>query len=242
MTQQTDLFEGQAPEGDEPARDKRTLLVAGGLAALVLGAGAFFFLGGSDESLSDDGPVPVAASGIAATKPTSTVRTAPAAAPAVVPAESTFEAGRNPFKALYVLPVAAKEGTSTSTGSTGTSTDTTGGSTTVAPTSTTPTSPVTPVTVTPVTPVTVKPTTPAVVLHELVLQTVSEGSTTAKTLGTFLIDKKKYVVPVGQVFGPKSELVVVAYQQDAKGVWTAVLRVGDSAPFDAVQGDELNVM
>ena len=45
-----------------------------------------------------------------------------------------------------------------------------------------------------------------------------------------------------EIFGPKNEIEVIAFQQDAKGLWTAVLRVGDSAPFDAAQGDALIVM
>lgn len=230
MSNQIDLFSEQASDAPrERGRDQRLVAAAGGV-ALVIGVGAFFLLsGGSSDSASNS---PVIRTRSTTTNVVALKKTAPkpvAKAPAVVPAVATVNVGRNPFTALYVVPVvapaAATAPTTPLTGTPGAAAPTTGGTTYIPPGSTAP-----------------LPTTPAVVLHKLALQTVSGGSGTSKTAGTFLIDKKKYVVPVGQVFGPTGELVVVAYQQDAKGGWTAVLRVGDSAPFDAAQGDNLNVM
>jgi hypothetical protein len=83
---------------DKSSRSKVVLL--GALAAVVLGAGGFFLLGGSgDEELEDFTPI---------ARAPQTAATPDAAAPvAKLPAASTVALGRNPFRALYVQPVAA---------------------------------------------------------------------------------------------------------------------------------------
>lgn len=128
------------PEGDSvPSGDdnRRKLMVVGAaVGVLVLAIVAFFLLKGGGSSSSDNGfvvphHVPKAA--------------AAAAQPPVVklPRHVTAPVGRDPFKALYVAPVAAAPGSTTTGGTTstttgGTTTTTTGGSTTPT-TTTTPT-------------------------------------------------------------------------------------------------------
>jgi len=116
-----------APEGT--SGNRRTILVAAGLAGVMaLGAGAYFLLSGS--------PADPATSVALYRPPVHRVipprHTAPAPAPtkaaaaAQLPTASLEHLGRNPFRALYVQPVAVTStaptsgtGTSTGTGSTG---------------------------------------------------------------------------------------------------------------------------
>src|SRR4051794_4063430 len=115
---------GEPETGGDDSR--RKLMIAGaGVGVLILALAAFFLLkgGGSTDTSRALPPLP---------PPTHT--NAPAAQPPVVklPKHVTTPVGRDPFKALYVAPVAAAPG-STSTG--GTTSTTTGGTTT--PTTTT---------------------------------------------------------------------------------------------------------
>src|SRR3954471_16010743 len=106
MSQDTFPF---APDDEAPGftdegenHNRKAVLVAGGVAAaLVLGVGGWFFLGGSgdDSSLNDSSFVPA--------KPR-TVAAAPkqVAAKPVKKLPTAYKAplGRDPFKALYVVP------------------------------------------------------------------------------------------------------------------------------------------
>lgn len=107
MNDSTDIFDTPAelpPEDVVEAKESRNLALLGGLAAvLVLGAGAYFLLGGSDDATEGDfGPV-------AAPVPS-------AAAPdiegptAALPPPSQVQLGRNPFEALYVAPAGSSGG------------------------------------------------------------------------------------------------------------------------------------
>lgn len=91
----------------EGGDSRKTMLVAGGLAGvLVLGAGAFLLLGGGDdEELS---------SALPPAEPSAEAPAAEAQEVAIIPVASTETVGRNPFKARYIAPVGAPA-TSTST-------------------------------------------------------------------------------------------------------------------------------
>lgn len=117
MNDSTDIFDTPAdlpPEEVVEAENSRNLALLGGLAAvLVLGAGAYFLLGGSDDT-TDEAFVPVA------------VPAPSAAAPEVegpnseLPPVSQVQLGRNPFEALYVAPAgSAGAGGQDSAGGTG---------------------------------------------------------------------------------------------------------------------------
>src|SRR4051812_19103075 len=104
MSQDTFPFaEGEeaVPFGDEAASNRKAVFVAGGVAAaLVLVVGGWFFLSGGASSEE------------AAFVPHKTVRPAVTAPKVVVkpakklPAAYKAQLGRDPFKALYVIPVA----------------------------------------------------------------------------------------------------------------------------------------
>ena len=116
-----------APEGT--SGNRRTILVAAGLAGVMaLGAGAYFLLSGSPA----DPVTSVALYRPPVHRVIPPRHTAPAPAPtkaapaAQLPTASLEHLGRNPFRALYVQPVAVTStaptsgtGTSTGTGSTG---------------------------------------------------------------------------------------------------------------------------
>lgn len=88
-----------ANELDSEQGRRPRLLVGGLVAALVLGAGGYAFLGGG-SGVDDLGPTSRSALAVAAPA-------AEAPASAHVPAPSEEQYGRNPFKARYVEPVAA---------------------------------------------------------------------------------------------------------------------------------------
>jgi hypothetical protein len=116
-----------APEGT--SGNRRTILVAAGLAGVMaLGAGAYFLLSGSPA----DPVTSVALYRPPVHRVIPPRHTAPAPAPtkpapaAQLPTASLEHLGRNPFRVLYVQPVAVTStaptsgtGTSTGTGSTG---------------------------------------------------------------------------------------------------------------------------
>jgi hypothetical protein len=222
MTQNAFAPPLEAPEAEESSGgSRRTALVAGGLAAAVALAGGGYLLlsGGSDTT-----PTATPASRLGSTVVKRAVAHKPAvkAVPPVVqvPVTSTVPLGRDPFHALYIAPVAGPAtGTTptTTTGSTSTSTSSppSSGSTTTAP----------------------PPAAPKV--YKLVLTGVS-GSGSNLT-ATFNVGGKLMVAKVGSVFGPTSELKLLSLTQDAKGVWTATIQVGDSEPVDAPKGQALYV-
>ncbi|MCU1589869.1 MAG: hypothetical protein JWP11_1125 [Frankiales bacterium] len=210
--------EDDAPAAyDEPTRDNRKTIALGAVAALVLGAGAFFFLGGGGDETEEAFTAPVRSPRVAAAK-------APATKPVVkLPVASQVQLGRNPFRALYVEPAepVADGGASVvdpaaPAGPTGTPVVVTAGGTTSQP----PTSGAPP-----------KP-----VLHKVVLMRVyGEGN---DRTAVFSIDGRQQIAKVGAVFGPTAELLLLSVQQGpADAQWTAVLQVGDGDPFDIVTGE-----
>jgi hypothetical protein len=120
--------------------NRRNVILLGGLGAVVLaGAGYYFLAGSSSDSTVASSPLPprhVTSAPVKSAKPVAK----PAAKLAVIPATSTAQIGRNPFKALYVQPAVAPAGAATSSqASSGPSTSTasttsgTAASPTVAP-------------------------------------------------------------------------------------------------------------
>ena len=197
-------------EQAEETGTRRVLVMAGGVvAALALAAGGFLFLTGDEEPVEEAFVAPRPAVAAQAVGVTKKVATKPAAK---LPAPFEDDLGRNPFKALYVEPVAAA----------GPATDPTlpgGGTTAGGP---------------------VAPEAPTAKEYALVLKRVyGEGK---DQTAEFTIDGRKVVAKIGVRFGPTSEIRLISLQEGPKdGQWTAVLQVGDGEPFDAVTGDTVSV-
>jgi len=210
---------------EEGTTDRRKLAAAGIAAAVVLAGGGFFLLSGGSE---DPAPAPIV----------SGKKVGPAPAPvakngAVLPPVSSIKLGRNPFRPLYVVPVAAPAAAPAAAGGTTTTGGTTtGGTTTTVGTGTTTTG---------TTGTTPKPTTApkpkAPATYALRLASVDGGGSnlTAK----FLIgaDKKIQYARAGSVFGRHLEIRLLSIQKGAKGAGTAVIQVGDGSPFDVSTAD-----
>ncbi|MCU1693331.1 MAG: hypothetical protein JWM64_2422 [Frankiales bacterium] len=240
------------PEGTEDAGNRRVLLMAGGVvAALALAGASYVFLGSSDQ-VDDTAFTPVTRAAQPATVgKKATAATRKIATPKVpVPFDEAL--GRNPFKALYVVPAAAPAaavgvvdptlpqgttgttvavgtGTGTTTG-TGTSTGTSAGSTTTTGSTTTGTA----------AKPAAAPAAPTAREYALMLQRVYGAG--KDLTAEFTIDGRKQVAKIGVRFGPTSEIRLISLQQGPKASqWTAVLQVGDGEPFDAVTGDKVSV-
>lgn len=208
----------QSEVAEEESGSRKNLVLGGALAAVVLGAGAFLFLGGSDE-VEEFTPV------------TRAPRAAPAATapPAVkkLPVTTKVALGRNPFRALYVQPAAAAAGTGAVS----------------APTTTTNTS-TTPVVIVdsgsgsapapapaPVTNGPAPQPAPAPAAQSTVsLKGVTAAKDGANPTGTFVYDGKEVTGAPGDVMAGK--LLVISLQQDATGGWFANLQLGDGSPFE----------
>ena len=218
-----------APEqGEQAAQEdggnRKAVIALGALAGIVLAGGAFFFLSGGDETEDFE---PVARSPRVA---------APAASPAAVaavtlPGKSTLQLGRNPFRALYVEPVAAAApatGTTPTTPTDGTTTpvvtfppppvDSSGGN-----------NPPPPVTQ-PGQPAPAPAPAPVSAQSTVALKSVAAGKDGANPTGTFVFDGKEVIGAPGDVMDGK--LLVISLQQDHTGGWFANLQLGDGAPFE----------
>jgi hypothetical protein len=200
-------------EAEEKSGNKKAVLGLGALAAVVLGAGAFLFLGGSGDEELDDFTLPPRKPAAAAPAPSAT----PAAK---LPAVAKVALGRNPFRALYIQPAAAPAVPETPTGA--------------AP------APADPGAVAPATGGTAPGTgtpaqEPTAKEYKLVLLRVfGEG---ADQSAVFSIDGKQQTAKVGTTFGAHAEILLIELTQGPKEEqWTAVLQVGDGDPFDVVTG------
>lgn len=204
-----------APEDEPASESRRNIIVLGSVAAVVVAAGAFFLLSGGDEPVVDS-----------AFTPLSPKAAAPAASakPALLPVVSKIELGRNPFKALYILPAPV-----------------------VVQAPISPVIPGSPVTGGGAPIVIVGPggvptsggsgtSQPAPVKeYKLVLTRVT--GTAKDRSAVFTIDGNQVTAKVGEIFGPTEQIKFVSLQQGPKnGQWTAVLQVGDGDPFDVVTG------
>jgi hypothetical protein len=219
MSQDTFPFaEGEeaVPFADEGDRNRKAMFVAGGVAAaLVLAAGGYFFLGGSSDSSNVDSAfVPSRTVAPAVVAPKKTV-----AKPAKkLPAAYTARLGRDPFKALYVVPAAATTSATTPTSTTVTPT-TTGSSTTGTGT-----------------------TTPTATRYTLKLVSISKPSPEVRFTTWSVGGTKKVVIPA-QRFGKYGELVVLAFSKNAAGVVDkAIIQVGDDSPMDVAVGESVSVL
>ncbi len=210
---------------EEPARPRRALVVGGGLlAAVAVGAGAFLFLSGR----GGNGAVtaaPPARSGVAgpfAVGPTASPTPSPSAVG--LPAPTIEHVARNPFKALYVVPVAAGPAAPAAPGAAPTVVP---GAPAPAPVTPTPSPTVTPTAPTPAP--TGDPTAPTV--YAVKLLSISGGS------ASMVVDGKTMSIIVGQRFGREGELVVLSM-----GRSSLVLQVGADTPLPLVIGQSRGVL
>lgn len=208
---------------DEAGTDRKKLVLVGGLvAALLAGGGGYMLLsggGGDDVAL---GVPPVRKP--AAVKGTPAKAAKLAAKPAAkVPAATTVRLGRDPFLALYVQPVAAPEGSTTTSGGTTTPTTVgtpTGGSSTDG--SATPTGTSAP--------------------YALTLVSIT-GAANEDKVFTFSVGGTKKSVVAAQKFGKYSELVTLNFIKNSKGAPVAALvQVGDDDPVVIRIGEKLSVL
>jgi hypothetical protein len=210
-----------AVAANEESRGKRKLIVAAGAAGLlVLGAAGYLLLSGGGSS--NDASFAPPAHHVQAPKSSATLRSH---VPAVrrLPAASQVRIGRDPFSALYVVPVAAPAGASGS--STGTPATTPTGSPT-AGTGTTSTG----------------ATTPTTARYVLVLKAVTRDPGGAY-LFNFTVDSTPKTVLPAQRFGKYGELVVLTYVKNSKGAVTgAVVQVGDDSPIAVPIGAKVSVL
>jgi hypothetical protein len=204
-----------ADDNDE-GRGRKPLLLAGGLAAVVLAAGGYFVLGGSSGSGAD-----------LSAAPTASQATAPVVAPAhgeVVPPASDEQIGRNPFKARYIAPVeqpAPAEAPKVE-----------------AP----PPPPVQPVQVVVTQPAPAPASESVPAEYPLTLKSVSDPQPEARTV-TWEYDGKTQEVLPGQRFGKYGELVVLAYStnEDGSEILGVIIQVGDASPFEVKMDETVNV-
>lgn len=212
-----------APAADEPAK-RRNLVIAGGAAGLLVLGGAGFLLlnGGSSDTTAN----------VASSLPrppqvakNATTQKKPSAAAIKLPAATSVRVGRDPFLALYVAPVAAAAGSTSTSGSTGTPT-TSGSTSTGTSTGTTAT-----------------PSAPATgATYALKLVSVKSDPGGAK-LFTFTYGITSKVVLPAQRFGKYGELVVLASVMNSKGaVIGAVVQVGDDNPIEMAIGEKVTVL
>lgn len=216
MTENTFM---DAPEGAEEARSRKPLLIAGAGVGLVALAGAgWFLLRGS--SSSDDSALPVPHGkpvSKVAPKTTTAKRVTVKQTVKTLPAASTVKIGRDPFGALYIVPV--------STGpAAGSTTTTTSGSSSTTPSTTT-----------------VQPGTTSGAAYVITLAKVATDPGGAK-LFTFTYGTTTKTVLPAQRFGKYGELVVLTYLKNSKGAVTgAVLQVGDDNPITVPVGGKVSV-
>ena len=221
--------ESTTPDSTE-GRDKRAVLLVGGLLA-VLAAGGFLLLGGGDGD-----ELPTASSVVRAPRSTSTAT--PATTPSastVLPAKAEQPQGRNPFavdpdyQAAAVTPVVdpAVEAAGAGTGVTPTATPTAlpgGATTTAAPTTAAPTTPA--------------PADPAT-SYLLTLRRVDGAAGEDRSLVWLVDGTRQRVVPL-QRFGRVGELVVLKVKDGAAGS-LALLQVGDAEPRYVAVGATVEV-
>ena len=252
MTESTFPFAGPAdppPSPDSSADEERTgnrraLLLAGGVAAAVcLAGGVFLTLGGEDEE-----PM----GGVVQRAPRAAAAAATGTPAPKLPVPFDEDLGRDPFRALYVVPAADvpagpdRTGTDATAAPTQRPADTAlpaaGGRPAVVATAAPPVAP--PVAPLPSRSASPRPASPAPAAtpgeHRLVLVEVAEQGGALEAV--FTVDGVRTAVRVDGVFGPRSEIRLLALQEGpASGQWTAVLQVGDGEPFDVVTGGAVSV-
>ena len=229
MTESTFPFSDTPDEVATSAPNRRNLLLAGGLAAaLLVGGGGYYLLGGNGSAEATVAATPRTLRPVVAAPKHPTKGKTPTAPAVKVPAKSVEHLGRDPFKALYVQPVAAIA--PSTTGTTPATTPVTPGTTTGTTTGTTgnptPTS-----------------TTPATgTSYTLQLVSVSKPSPEARFFVFKVAGVSKTVIPA-QRFGKYGELIVLAYTKSASGAVTgAIIQVGDDSPMGVAIGEKVTVL
>ncbi len=264
-----DRTEIASDDAREPGRDRRVILLGGGLvAALVLGSGAFLLLGGQ----------PAAPSAV------STLRQPVAAgspSPMPVPTETPVAPapGRNPFAALVTDSVAGtgpdpagpSGGTPTGTGPAPAPTEPSPAtSDPVAPSDpvfpsvpsdpvfqTDPVFPSDPVVPPPVpapppappapppappTDPPVPPADPPVVAYSLELVSIVRSTTFRGYVENWVVDGAPVTTRVGQRFGKYGEIVIIALSKKKDPTSGATVQVGDTAPIFVATGTTVQVL
>jgi hypothetical protein len=211
----TDNTFAEAPADGGEGSNRKVVLMGGGVAVAVLAGAGWFLLHSGSSSDPTALPVvhraPVVAHNAQVTKSTLKRKTTQ------LPAASSVKIGRDPFAALYVVPVAAAPASTT-----GTSTTPATGTTTA----TTPTNPT---------------DTAANARYTIVLTKVTTGSGGAKFF-TFKIGTTYKTVIPAQRFGKYGELVVLTWVENSKhAVIGAVLQVGDDNPIGVPIGVKTSV-
>jgi len=212
---------------EAPTREGKALLIGGGLlAAVAVGVGAFLFLGGRGGGGDSVSAAPPPRSGVAApvqVGPTTPTKPSPTPSPSALglPAPTVEHAARNPFKALYVVPVAA---TAPGPGAAPTGVP---GAPVGAPVPPAPPPAVPPTATTPA-PVG-DPTAPT--LYAVKLLSISGSS------ASMVVDGKTMSIIVGQRFGRDGELVVLSI-----GRSSLVLQVAADTPLPFVIGQSRGVL
>jgi hypothetical protein len=200
---------------------KRPLILAGGVAgALALGAAGYFLLlgGGSDTAST----APVASARQLAVRPVVAAPKAQPAAKTTIPQVSNARLGRDPFKALYVEPVAAPAPVAQAPAAT-----------TTTPTSTMPGTATAPGAAGTTT------GTQSYTLSLLSVSTVPGGA----HVYAFNVGGTKQSVLAAQRFGRYGELVVLAYATGSRGqVVGAIVQVGDDNPVEVPIGGKISVL
>ena len=207
------------PVQDEAPAGKRNTLALGALAAVALGAGAFFLLGGGGE----EEVVEASSSGIVRTPGAAA---APATGPvSTLPVASKVTLGRNPFRALYVAPEDVPAAAAPAAPAGGTTVPTSTGGTTTTPivvvdsgsssggTTAPPPAPA-----------------PAPAQSTVSLKSVTAGKDGSNPTATFDYDGKTVSGAPGDVMAGK--LLVISIQQDVMGGWFVNLQLGDGEPFE----------
>jgi hypothetical protein len=225
MSQDTFPFaEGEeaAPFVEETEGSRKAVFVAGGVAAaLVLAAGGWLFLGGSGDDSANVAFVPHKTVRPAAVAPKTVTKPAKK-----LPVAYKERLGRDPFRALYLVPAAAPPAATTPTG-TGTGT-----------------TPGVPVAGTGTGTGTTPGTTTGTTRYPLKLVSISTPKPGEVRFFTWLVDGKKTVVIPAQRFGKvNGELVVLAYETNPAGKVTgAIIQVGDDSPIDVLIGETVSVL
>lgn len=231
MTETTFPFNDAPEESEAPAPNRRNLLLAAGLATvLVVGGGGYYLFGSNSADDSDVAftPGPVHAGAPAAKTAVKPVTKAKPAATTKVPAKSTEHLGHDPFKALYVQPVAAAAPLAPA----------------AVPGATTGTTPATAPVITSTTPTTTTTgTTPAAgTSYALQLVSISKPSPETRFYVFKVAGVNKTVIPA-QRFGKYGELIVLAYTKTASGTVTgAIIQVGDDSPMGVAIGEKVTVL
>ena len=243
--------EAPAPEQEADSGSRRNLVVLGAVAAVLVAGGAFFLFSGGDETSEDVAFVPTTARPVAA---------APAPKVAKLPVATKVPLGRNPFKALYVQPVAASASTDAApVATTPVSTSPVGGAIPIilvgpgstplapapfpvqqpAPQQPAPQQPPTqpapqppPAQQPPAAPV------PAPAQVGTVSLTGVSGQGGAVE-GSFRYEGRVLRGGQGDVMG--GQLLVVSLTESDDGTWVAVLKRGDGGPFEVREGETVVV-